>query len=93
MIVACDVGYGHVKQIVAEIMDGEAHVVSVKTFPSLVKRIEHGVYGISDHPDYVEREGKTFLVGRSADTGEETRVRDSHIFLNKLPVLLARAAK
>ena len=93
MIVACDVGYGHVKQIVAEVGEKEALVTLVQSLPPLVRRIEKGTYGVSEHPDYVERNGSAFLVGVSADTGDETRIRDPYVLMQKLPLLLERARK
>ncbi len=93
-IVACDLGYGYVKQVKAEATtDDKAEVKGYDVFPSFLRRVQKNAYGIEEHPDYVETEKGAFLVGSSADSGEELRVRDPDVFLERLPVLLARAAK
>jgi len=94
-VFACDIGFGHTKYIEANVQDHRADVTLKGTFPSVTRRlVSSDFYRIDEHPDFVQLDGKNYLVGSSAALGDRGfRVRSSDFLLEIFPCLLSRALK
>lgn len=94
-ILACDIGFGYTKYMLAEIDNNSAHITQKEKFPSAIRfLINSDDFNIKEHPDFVELNEKSYLVGYSALISDKgLRIRSSEFMLENIEVFMNKVFK